>query len=237
MPGAVAGACPAPSNRAWVLIGVGHHVFVMRLSDGTVAAPDLFRLVRPSSHDVPKTAPAVTSLRTPSCRAARLTTRGAARSVELMNNLVLSVTSSAAAGALTLVSPSGWSPRVRAAYVVGPGMLVAAAGAWALSRNTDEESVAAGTGHESRTEDVAVSAQRMPASARAGLLLGLGAATCGIQAGSLWIDAALERWLVGRGATHPRRWMALVAVLASLTMDAAGDRVSTLAGEDRRSAS
>ena len=35
-----------------------------------------------------------------------------------MNNLVLSLTSSAAAGALTLVSPSGWSPRVRAAYVV-----------------------------------------------------------------------------------------------------------------------
>ncbi|MFI7496278.1 hypothetical protein ACH9D2_16370 [Kocuria sp. M4R2S49] len=155
-----------------------------------------------------------------------------------MNNLVLSLTSSAAAGALTLISPSGWSPRVRAAYVVVPGVLVAAAGAWALYRNTGaEESATPGTDHEPPTDEVAVSAQRLPASARAALLLGLGAATCGIQAASLRIDAALERWLVGRGVTRPRRWMALLAVLASLAMDAAGDRVSTLTGADRRPAS
>ena len=155
-----------------------------------------------------------------------------------MNNLVLSLTSSAAAGALTLISPSGWSSRVRTAYVVVPGVLVAAAGAWALSRNTGEkESVDPGTDPGSRADAVHVSAQRLPVAARAALLLGLGAATCGVQAASLRIDAALERWLVGRGVTHPRRWMAALAVLASLGMDAAGDRVSTLAGEDRRPAS
>ncbi|WP_298590170.1 hypothetical protein [uncultured Kocuria sp.] len=65
----------------------------------------------------------------------------------------------------------------------------------------------------------------------------LGAATCGVQAASLRVDAALEHWLVGRGAAHPRRWMAILAVLASLAMDAAGDRVRTLAVQDRRSAS
>lgn len=157
-----------------------------------------------------------------------------------MNNLVLSLTSSAAAGALTLISPSGWSPRVRAAYVVVPGVLVAAAGAWALSRNTGEKTSVdsgAATGLEFQTEGGPVSAQRVPVAARMALLLGLGAATCGIQAASLRIDAILERWLVGRGVTHPRRWMAALAVLASLGMDAVGDRVRTLAGEERRSAS
>ncbi len=155
-----------------------------------------------------------------------------------MNNFVLSLTSSAAAGALTLISPSGWSPRVRAAYVVVPGVLVASAGAWALSHNTGEnESCVAGAELEAPTGEVPVSAQRLPVAARAALLLSLGAATCGIQAASLRIDAVLERWLVGRGVTHPRRWMAALAVLASLGMDAAGDRVSTLVGEDRRPAS
>jgi hypothetical protein len=155
-----------------------------------------------------------------------------------MNNLVLSLTSSAAAGALTLISPTGWSSRVRAAYVVVPGVLVAAAGAWSLSRNTGEkESVDVGTEPASQTGEVPVSAQRLPVAARAAMLLGLGAATCGVQAASLRIDAALERWLVGRGSTHPRRWMAALAVLASLGMDAAGDRVRTLAGEDRRPSS
>ncbi|MFF0990477.1 hypothetical protein [Kocuria nitroreducens] len=152
-----------------------------------------------------------------------------------MNDLVLSLTGSAAAGALTLICPSGWSPRVRAAYVVVPGVLVVAAGAWALSRSTgDDESVDSGTEPRSPTDGVPVSAQRLPVAARAALLLSLGAATCGIQAASLRIDARLERWLVGRGATHPRRWMAAPAVLASLGMDAAGDRVSTLAGENHR---
>lgn len=153
-----------------------------------------------------------------------------------MNNLVLSLTSSAAAGALTLISPSGWSPRLRTAYVVVPGVLVAAAGAWALSRTAGEEE-SIGSGHDARTGEGSVSAQRLPVPARAALLLGLGAATCGIQAASLRVDAALERWLVGRGASHPRRWMAILAVLASLAMDAAGDRVRALAVQDRRSAS
>lgn len=151
-----------------------------------------------------------------------------------MNNLVLSLTGSAAAGALTLISPSGWSRRVRAAYVLVPGVLVASAGAWALSRNIGaEESAGSDADHAPRTEEVPVSVQRLPVAARAGLLLGLGAATCGVQAASLRIDAALEDWLIGRGATHPRRWMAALAVLASLGMDAAGDRISALAGEER----
>ncbi|GAA1757493.1 hypothetical protein [Kocuria aegyptia] len=154
-----------------------------------------------------------------------------------MNNLVLSLTGSAAAGALTLISPSGWSSRTRAAYVVVPGVLVTAAGAWALSQNTGEdESVGSGavTEHGSPSGEVPVSVQRMPVAARAALLLGLGAATCGVQAASLRIDALLERWLVGRGAAHPRRWMAALAVLASLGMDAAGDRVNALTGEGPR---
>lgn len=153
-----------------------------------------------------------------------------------MNNFVLSLIGSATAGALTLIPPSGWSPRVRRAYVVVPGALVAAGGAWVLARRTAEEASAdpaAEPGSEPRPGEVAVSTQRLPVTARMALLLGLGAATCGIQAASLWIDQVLERWLVRRGATHPRRWMAALAVLASLGMDAAGDRVSTLAGEDR----
>lgn len=152
-----------------------------------------------------------------------------------MNDLVLSLTSSAAAGALTLVSPSGWSPRVRAAYVVVPGVLVAGAGGWVLSRNTGgEDSVVAGAEVGPLADGSPVAAQRLPVAARAALLLGLGAATCGVPAASLRIDAMLERWLVARGAAHPRRWMAALAVLASLGMDAAGDRMSALAGEDRR---
>ena len=104
-----------------------------------------------------------------------------------------------------------------------------------LSRNTGgEDSVDVGTEAGTLADGSPVAAQRLPVAARAALLLGLGAATCGVQAASLRIDAMLERWLVARGAAHPRRWMAALAVLASLGMDAAGDRMSAIAGEDRR---
>lgn len=148
-----------------------------------------------------------------------------------MNDLALSLTGSAAAGALTLVSPSGWSRRVRLAYVVVPGALVATGGALVLLPHAGRTGSA---GHEPGTDDVPGAGQPLPVAARMALPLGLGAATCGIQAASLWIDKVLERWLTRRGAVHPRRWMAALAVLASLGMDAVGSRAAARAGRDRR---
>ena len=81
----------------------------------------------------------------------------------------------------------------RAAYVVVPGVLVAGAGAWVLSRNTGgEDSVDVGTEAGPLADGSPVAAQRLPVAARAALLLGLGAATCGVQAASLRIDAMLD---------------------------------------------
>lgn len=149
-----------------------------------------------------------------------------------MDNLLLSLTGSAVAGALTFVSPQGWSPRVRRAYVVVPGVLVAAGGALALARITAGP-VAAGSGTEPGAEEASPPARRPPVAARVAVPLVLGAATCGIQAGSLWIDAALEDWLVRRGAAHPRRWMALLAVVSSLGIDAVGARAAVPAADGR----
>lgn len=153
-----------------------------------------------------------------------------------MKKLLLSLTGATTAGALTLISPASWSPRVRCAYVVAPGVLVAAGSALALTRIADRRA-AGDSGVESATKTTAEDAhpfpQHLPVAARVAVPLGLGAATCGIQASSLWIDAALERWLVRLGAHRPRRWMAVLAVVTSLGMDAVGERVTARTADDR----
>ncbi|MFI7583371.1 hypothetical protein ACH9DO_06205 [Kocuria sp. M1N1S27] len=81
-----------------------------------------------------------------------------------------------------------------------------------------------------------VSAERVrsaPVTVRLTVPLCLGLATCGVQAASLWADAALERGLVRLGATHPRRRMSALAVAASLGMDAAGAHRTARVPEER----
>lgn len=156
-----------------------------------------------------------------------------------MNNLALSLTGSAAAGALTLISPSDWSPGVRRAYVLVPGALVAAGGALVLFQHTGEEEPTGpgsepGPGPGAGPEGAFGSGQPLPVAPRMALLLGLGAATCGVQAASLRIDTVIERWLTRRGAVHPRRWMAALVVLATLGTDAAGSGAGARARRGRR---
>lgn len=145
-----------------------------------------------------------------------------------MNDLALTLTRAAAAGAITLISPAGWSPRVRRAYVLVPGAAATSVAAVLLPRITADRSPDGedGPGHFSAP------VRHLPGTARVMLPLGLGAVTCGVQAFSLWIDAVLERSLAARGAVHPRRWMALLAVLASLAMDATGEALTSRAADD-----
>lgn len=153
-----------------------------------------------------------------------------------MNKLLLSLTGATAAGALTLVSPAGWSPGVRRAYVVVPGVLAASFSALLLSKIVDRQAAVLSRVEsvtEAPTEDAYPLPQRHPVAVRVAVPVVVGAATCGLQASSLWIDAALERGVVRLGAAHPRRWMATLAVAASLGMDAIGERVNTRTAEDR----
>lgn len=153
-----------------------------------------------------------------------------------MNKLLLSLTGATAAGALTLVSPAGWSPGVRRAYVVVPGVLAASFSALLLSKIVDRQAAVLSRVEsvtEAPTEDAYPLPQRHPVAVRVAVPVVVGAATCGLQASSLWIDAALERGVVRLGAAHPRRWMATLAVAASLGMDAIGERVNARTAEDR----
>lgn len=152
-----------------------------------------------------------------------------------MNKLLLSLTGATTAGALTLVSPADWSPGVRRAYVVVPGVLAASFGTLLLSKIVDQQAdvisrVESVT--EVPTDDAYPLPQRHPVAVRVAVPVVIGAATCGFQASSLWIDAALERGVVRLGAAHPRRWMAVLAVAASLGTDAIGERVNTRTAED-----
>ena len=141
-----------------------------------------------------------------------------------MNDLSRSLTGAALTGALTLISPSDWSPRVRRAFVLVPGVLVAAGATWSLSKLNDGRPSVAASGSDENAED-SPTPQRPPVAQRVAVPLALGAATCGFQASSLWIDAAIERWVIRRGATYPRRWMAVLAVAVSLLIDVIGSRV------------
>lgn len=153
-----------------------------------------------------------------------------------MNKLLLSLTGAAATGALTLVSPAGWSPGVRRAYVVAPGVLMAGGSSLVLARLADRQAAAVpggGSAAETAAENATPLPRRLPVTVRVTVPLCLGVATCGVQATSLWVDAALERGLVRLGATHPRWWMAALAVAASLGMDAAGGRRAAGIPEER----
>lgn len=153
-----------------------------------------------------------------------------------MNKILLSVIGASASGALTLVSPAGWSPRVRRAYVVVPGVLIAAGSSLILTKLANRPAAvtaSAGSAPADTDEESSTTSRSHPVVTRVAVPLTLGAVTCGFQAGSLWIDAALERWFVRRGATHPRRWMAALAVVASLGMDAAGSSKTTRTAGDR----
>ncbi|MEX5300997.1 hypothetical protein [Kocuria sabuli] len=153
-----------------------------------------------------------------------------------MNKLLLSLTGATAAGALTLVSPASWSPGVRRAYVVVPGVLAASFSTLLLSRIVDRQADVVSRVEsmtEVPTDDAYPLPQRHPVAMRVAVPVIIGAATCGLQGFSLWMDAALERGLVRLGAAHPRRWMAALAVASSLGMDAIGERVNARTTEDR----
>lgn len=153
-----------------------------------------------------------------------------------MDKLLLSLTGAVVAGSLTLISPEDWSPRVRRAYVMVPGVLVAAGSSLLLIKLTDRPAAAispAGSAPAVTDEEFSTTPQPHPLVTRVAVPLTLGAVTCGFQAGSLWIDAALERGLLRLGATHPRRWMAAIAVATSLGMDAAGARATGRAPDER----
>lgn len=151
-----------------------------------------------------------------------------------MNQLLLSLTGAAATGAFILISPSGWSPRVRRAYVVVPSVLLAGGGSLFLTKLASRQTEAA-TGAmpapETAGEATRPFPQRHPVTVRVTVPLILGVASALGQAASLWIDAALERGFVRLGAKHPRRWMATLAVATSLGIDAAGARATDRAAK------
>lgn len=153
-----------------------------------------------------------------------------------MNQLLLSLTGAAATGAFVLFSPSGWSPRVRRAYVVVPSVLLAGGSSLYLTQIAARQAEAAtGAVPAPQTADEATGPfpQRHPMTVRVTVPLILGMASALGQAASLWIDAALERGFVRLGAQHPRRWMAGLAVVASLGIDAAGARATDRAAKAR----
>ena len=139
-----------------------------------------------------------------------------------MDKLLLSLTGAVATGALALISPSGWSSRTRHAYVWAPGALVATAAALVLAKGAGAPTPSAPAADDAAPAAAPPAIPPLPLAARVVLPLGLGATTCGFQAGSLWVDGAIERWMIRRGATRPRWWMAGMAALLSLAIDAAG---------------
>lgn len=139
-----------------------------------------------------------------------------------MDKTLLSLAGATATGALALISPSGWTSRSRRAYVLVPGALVTVAGALLLARGPGVPESVEATTDETEPAGTPPADPSLPPAVRVVLSLGLGALTCGVQAGSLWVDGAIESWLVRRGAARPRWWMAGLAVFLSLAIDAAG---------------
>lgn len=161
-----------------------------------------------------------------------------------MSSLPFSLAVSAAGGALTLLRPADWSTPVRRAYVWLPGIAV---GLYVLQKTRkgfslpEEPTEVEPAGLVAPAEPTGVdgsgaggdsgpgSAPVVRLAVRGQLVLSLGAALATVATGalSLPLDAALERWLVRRGVSHPRRWMAASAVLASLIADAIAARRRT----------
>lgn len=161
-----------------------------------------------------------------------------------MSSLPFSLAISAAGGAFTLLRPADWSTPVRRAYVWLPGIAVGlfvlhkarkgfplpeepAEGAAPKVEAAGAEAAGAGGSGAGEASSTAP-APTVRLSVRGQIVLALGAAFATAAAGavSLPLDAALERWLVRRGISSPRRWMAASAFLASLVPDviAAGRR-------------
>lgn len=156
-----------------------------------------------------------------------------------MKNLPLSLTLAALSGALTLKSPTGWSPAVRRAYVFVPGAAIGSIAAAALLKGAREgrELAAAGrvdlvTPAASNSDGAAGSTaplpsyvradagpSRMPAIALTALAGAVGVTISGVLALSLVVDERIETWLVRRGAARPRLVMAAIAAVTSLVMD------------------
>ena len=136
---------------------------------------------------------------------------------------VVSLTTAAATGALTLLRPADWRPAVRRAYVWLPAIGTAAGVLWVTRPGRKANQV--GDGSEQVGPGVAPAAlprtdARKLLAARASVSLAVGVVLAAVGTGSLKLDAGIERRLAGRGLRHPRRWMAAAVAVASLGMDA-----------------
>ena len=156
-----------------------------------------------------------------------------------MKNLPLSLTLAALSGALTLKSPSSWSPRVRRAYVLAPGAVIGIIAAAALRSGARQgrELAAAGrvdlvTPATAKSDGDAASTVPLPSYVRAdpeparvpaiGLTAvagAVGVTASGVLALSLVVDGWIETWLRRHGAVRPRLVMAAIAAVTSLVMD------------------
>ena len=140
---------------------------------------------------------------------------------------VVSLATAAATGALTLLRPADWRPAVRRAYVWLPGAAAAGGVLWATrpGRNTGRkdgapaESAAAPAGSKSDRVDAPRREPRKSLAARTLVSLTAAVIITALQAGSLKVDADIERRLAGYGLRRPRRWMAAGAAAASLALD------------------
>lgn len=167
-----------------------------------------------------------------------------------MKNLPLSLTIATLAGAFTLLRPADWSSRTRRIFVFGPGA-VAAGGAAAAVISGRAKLRAEGSAGDSTsgggsapdnvstpdnaglTGNNAGTPRLGPAVAPAMLAVGVGAAVTGVQVLSLRADAAIERWIVRKGVTKPRLWMAAAVALWSLGMDFLDGRASRRKADSR----
>ena len=156
-----------------------------------------------------------------------------------MKNLPLSFTLAALSGVLTLISPAGWSPGVRRAYVLAPGAAIGIIAAAALRKGAQKGRELAAAGRVDLVTPVGSSSDgsvgstaplpsyvrkaadppRMPAMALTALAGTVGVAVSGVMALSLVLDERIETWLLRHGVTRPRRVMAFMVAVTSLVLD------------------
>jgi len=156
-----------------------------------------------------------------------------------MKNLPLSFTLAALSGVLTLISPAGWSPGVRRAYVLAPGAAIGIIAAAALRKGAQKGRELAAAGRVDLVTSVGSGSDgsvgstaplpsyvrkdadppRMPAMALTALAGTVGVAVSGVMALSLVLDERIETWLLRHGVTRPRRVMAFMVAVTSLVLD------------------
>ena len=153
-----------------------------------------------------------------------------------MSSLHSSLAISAVGGAFTLLRPADWSVPVRRAYVWLPGITVGLlvlrkvrkgfplSGEPAGIEVAGAEGAPAEGGGAGPAPDgcstAAAPTVRLGMRGQLVTFLGVALATAAAGALSLPLDAALERGLIRRGVSSPRRWMAAAVVVASLIPDA-----------------